>query len=120
MLSAKEPIVFREMLDCLPPGEARLQRPASVVRYTYEDFEAAANGRMDRSWRANSIPIVPTEAVSPGDEQVMAPDQEAEKRDRQTRDGDERVAERRLPRETGDELAHHAHARQDHDVDGRV
>ena len=60
------------MLDSLPPGEARLQRPASVVRYTYEDFEAVANGRMDRSWRANSIPIVPTEAVSPGDEQVIA------------------------------------------------
>ena len=49
-----------------------MQRPASVVRYTYEDFEAASNGRRDRSWRANSIPIVPTEAVSPGDEQVIA------------------------------------------------
>jgi hypothetical protein len=60
------------MLDFLPPGEARLRRPASVVRYTYEDFEAASNGRIDRLWRANSIPIVPIEAVSPGDVQVIA------------------------------------------------
>ena len=60
------------MIDFLPPGEARLRRPASVVRYTYEDFEAASNGRMDRSWRLNSPPIVPIEAVSLGDAQVIA------------------------------------------------
>ena len=60
------------MLDSLPLGEARLQRPASVVRYTYEDFEAASNGQMHRSWRATSIPIVPIEAVSLGDAQVIA------------------------------------------------
>lgn len=70
--SEKEPIALREMLDSLPPGEARLQRPESVVRYTYEDFEAASHGRRDRFRRANSIPIVPIEAVSIGDVQVIA------------------------------------------------
>jgi len=60
------------MLDSLPAGEARLQRPVSLVRYTYEDFEAASHGRRDRSWRANSIQIVPIEAASIGDAQVIA------------------------------------------------
>ena len=54
------------------------------------------------------------------DEHVVAPDQEAEHGDRQAREGDEAVAEDRLAREAGDDLADHAHARQDHDVDGRV
>jgi hypothetical protein len=60
------------MLDSLPAGEARLQRPVSLVRYTYEDFEAASHGRRNHSWRASSIPIVPVEAVSMGDVQVIA------------------------------------------------
>ncbi len=38
----------------------------------------------------------------------------------EARERDELVAEDRLPREAGDDLADHAHARQDHDVDGRV
>ena len=36
------------------------------------------------------------------------------------RHGDELVAEDALAREAGDELADHAHGRQDHDVDGGV
>ena len=56
----------------------------------------------------------------PGDEHVVAPHQEAEHGDRQAREGDERVAEDVLAREGRDQLADHAHRRQDHDVDGRV
>ena len=56
----------------------------------------------------------------PADEQVVAPDQEAEHRDGHAGEGDEAVAEDRLAREDGDDLADHAHARQNHDVDGRV
>ena len=55
-----------------------------------------------------------------GDEQVMAPHQEADHRDGQRREGDERVAEDVLAREGLHHLADHAHRRQDHDVDGRV
>ena len=50
----------------------------------------------------------------------MAPDQEAEDGDGEAREGDEAVAEDALAREAGDQLADHAHRRQDHDVDGRV
>ena len=55
-----------------------------------------------------------------GDEHVVAPDQEAEHRDGDAGEGDEVVAEDPLAREGGDELADHAHRRQDHDVDRRV
>ena len=55
-----------------------------------------------------------------GDEHVVAPDQEAEHRDAEAGEGDERVAEDLLAAEGGDQLADHAHRRQDHDVDGRV
>ena len=50
----------------------------------------------------------------------MAPDEEADDRDRQRRERDERVAEDVLAGERRDDLADHAHRRQDHDVDGRV
>ena len=50
----------------------------------------------------------------------MAPDEEAEDRDRQAREGDERIAEDLLARDRRDDLADDAHAGQDHDVDGRV
>ena len=40
-----------------------------------------------------------------GDEHVVAPDQEAEHRDREAGEGDERVAEDLLAAERGDELA---------------
>src|SRR5437667_10656266 len=50
----------------------------------------------------------------------MAPDEEAEHRDPEAREGDETVAEDVLPREAGDELADHPHAGQDHDVDRGV
>ena len=50
----------------------------------------------------------------------MAPDEEAEDRDREARKRDEAVAENLLARHRGDELADDAHARQDHDVDRRV
>ena len=50
----------------------------------------------------------------------MAPDQEAEDGDGEARKTDEGVAERPLAAETGNDLADHAHAGQDHDVHGRV
>lgn len=59
-------------------GEAPSARPAQVIRYTYEDFEAASNGQLDRFSWANSIPIVPIEAMLLGDGQVIA----AKKRDK--------------------------------------
>ena len=52
------------------------------------------------------------------DEHVMAPDEKAEKRDGEARIGDEGVAEDAAAAEAGDDLADHAHAGQDHDVDG--
>src|SRR5277367_1959432 len=52
------------------------------------------------------------------DEHVMAPDQEADDRNGQTGKRDEGVAENAFAREAGDQLAHHAHARQNHDVHG--
>ena len=54
------------------------------------------------------------------DEHVMAPDQKAQHGDREAGEGDEVVAEDVLARESRDQLADHAHGRQDHDVDGRM
>ena len=54
------------------------------------------------------------------DEQMMAPHEEAEHRDRDARERDEAIAERLLRGERGDDLADHAHRRQNHDVHGRV
>ena len=54
------------------------------------------------------------------DEEVVAPDEEAQNGDGDAREGDEVIAEDRLAGEGGDELADHAHGRQDHDVDGGV
>ena len=55
-----------------------------------------------------------------GDEQMMSPHQEPEHCDGNTRKCNKFVAEYRLSGETGDQLAHDAHARQNHDVDGRM
>ena len=55
-----------------------------------------------------------------GDEHVMAPDEEAQQRERHARVGDGAVAEDRLARERRDQFADDRHARQNHDVDGRV
>ncbi len=60
------------MLDSLPSGAARQQRPAAVVRYRFEDFEAASRGHIRRLPRTLPIPIVPIEAVAAGDVQVIA------------------------------------------------
>ena len=60
------------MLDSLPLGAARQQRPAKIVRYTFEDFEAASRGQIARVMRSGPIPIVPIEAVASGDQQVIA------------------------------------------------
>ena len=51
---------------------------------------------------------------------MVAPDEEADDGDEEARERDEVVPEDPLAREGGDELAHHAHRRQDHDVDGGV
>jgi len=60
------------MLDSLPLGAARRQRPATVIRYTFEDFEAASRGHVRRLMQTAPIPIVPIEAVAAGDVQVIA------------------------------------------------
>ena len=53
-------------------------------------------------------------------EHVMRPDEEAQAGDAEARIGHELVAVKLLAGEAGDDLAHHAHARQDHDVHRRV
>ena len=72
----------------LPLGAARLQRPASVFRYTFEHaaevrhrqygddgpfafFEARRTGRLTRSPNP-ALAMIPIEAVAPGDVQVLA------------------------------------------------
>ncbi len=50
----------------------------------------------------------------------MAPDEKTKDGNRQTREGDERIAENILAREVRNQLADHAHAGQHHDVDGRM
>ena len=54
------------------------------------------------------------------DEHVVAPDEEADHRDGEEGRDHHRIAEDAAPREAGDDLRHHAHAGQQHDVDGRV
>ena len=56
----------------------------------------------------------------PGHEHVVRPDEEAQAGDAEARKGHELVAVELLAGEAGDHFAHHAHARQDHDVHGRV
>ena len=53
-------------------------------------------------------------------EHVMAPHDEAQPGDAGDRVDHRPVAEQRLPGERGEDVRHHAHRRQDHDVDGRV
>ena len=55
-----------------------------------------------------------------GREHVVGPDREAEGPDAGRREHERLVAEQRLAAEDGQDLADHAHRRQDHDVDGRV
>ncbi len=55
-----------------------------------------------------------------GHEHVVAPDEEADHGDGDTRPGDEFVAEHRLARIGRHQLGDHAQARQDHHIDGRV
>ena len=54
------------------------------------------------------------------DEHVMAPNQKADHGNGNAGKRHEMVAEDPLPREAGDDLADHAHSRQDHDVNGGV
>ena len=58
--------------------------------------------------------------ADPRHEHVMGPDQEADERDRQACEGDKVIAKHTLAREAGDHFTDDAHARQHHDVDGRV
>src|SRR6266508_2918954 len=51
---------------------------------------------------------------------MVRPDDEAEDRDGKARKRDDAVAEHLLAREGGDELAHHAQGRENHDVDRRM
>src|SRR5438105_1288299 len=50
----------------------------------------------------------------------MAPDQETEESDGNTGIGNEMIAEDFFPRKAGDSFADHGHARQNHDVNGRM
>src|SRR4029079_1466740 len=51
---------------------------------------------------------------------MMPPDEKPQYSDREARGRYESVAKYPLARETGDHLAHHPHARQNHNVNGRV
>ena len=96
----------------------RLPRDRSLVqrRRPVEDLDR----RRDRDEEAEDREDQRRVDRHAGHEHVVAPDQEAEHGDREARERDERVAEDLLAAERGDQLADHAHRRQDHDVDGRV
>src|SRR5690348_846180 len=53
----------------LPSGAARLERPAAIRRYTFEDF---VHGLQIKKAPGAQTGIVPLEAVSAGDAQVLA------------------------------------------------
>ena len=78
------------------------------------------DGRRDRDEEADERENQSGIRGLAGHEHVVAPHQEADDRDRQRRECDERVAEDVLARERLHDLADHAHRRQDHDVDRRV
>ena len=95
----------------LPPDRALVERRRPVER-----LDRGRNRDRERQEREDQRRV----GRDAGHEQVVRPDEEAEHRDRQARERDERVAEDVLAREAGDDLADHAHRRQDHDVDRRV
>ena len=60
------------MFFSLPLGPARLERPASVFRYTFEHFVHGLSRQADGSPASNRLSVVPIEAVAAGDKQVLA------------------------------------------------
>lgn len=61
-----------KMLPSLPLGLARLQRPASILRYTFEHFAHGLQRPLDRLRPNSQLSVVPIEAVAAGDVQVLA------------------------------------------------
>lgn len=60
------------MLDSLPLGPARLERPESVFRYTFEHFAHGLQRQADGLPTSTQLSIVPVDAVAAGDAQVLA------------------------------------------------
>ena len=95
----------------LPDDRALVERRRPV-----EDLHRGGDGHEHRQDREDGAGV----DGDAGDEHVVRPDEEAERRDGDRREGDELVAEDPLAGEGGDDLADDAHRRQDHDVDGGV
>src|SRR5271165_6163967 len=60
------------MLFSLPLGPARLERPESVFRYTFEHFVHGHRRQEDGLPGSNQLAVVQIEAVADGDVQVLA------------------------------------------------
>ena len=100
------------------PVGRRFPRHRALVhrRRPVEGLHRGGNGHEHRDDRKDESRVDRLAAH----EEVVAPDEEAEDRDRQAREGDEAVSEHLLAGDGRDELAHDAHRRQDHDVDRRM
>ena len=81
-----------------------------------EDFDGGRHGHHVGQEREDEGGI----GRDAGHEHVVAPDEEADDGDAGQRPDHGGVAEDAAAREAGDDLAHHAHRRQQHDVDGGV
>ena len=95
----------------LEPDVALVERGHPV-----EDLDRGGDADRERQRREHHV----REAALAGHEHVVAPHEERQQCERDTRVRNEPVAEHRLARERGDQLADHTHRRDDHDVDGRV
>ncbi len=58
----------------------RLERPASVFRYTFEHFARAGQRQADGSPVSTQLSVVPIEAVAAGDVQVLAASEQGKQR----------------------------------------
>ena len=85
-------------------------------RRPVEDFDGRGNGHQKAEERKHRAGVYRL----PAHEHVMAPDEEAEHRDGDTRVGHKPVAKDALTRKAGDDLADDPHAGQDHDIHRRV
>ena len=114
----------RQSPDCEEADEAERIKHRRVVtdpafvhrRRPIEDLDCRRHRDNEAHERKNEA----GERRLPTDKHVVAPDEEADAGDSNRRPGDEFVTEDFLAGVTGDQLADHAHAGQDHDVDGRM
>ena len=111
----------RQAADREQPDEAeriehrRFERDLAAIerRRPVEHFDRRGDRHHERQKREDQAGV----GRLPGDEHVVAPDEEADARDRHHRIDHEGVAEHAAPGEAGDHFRDDAHRGQDHDVD---